>query len=906
MALDLQLFNQAPGSFNPLPTPDITQELDRSNSILRDSARVQAQGELNNIALQSKIENDQQAFAFGQLQNFSKTAMDALNAYQQRREKETEAEYYAKALRGEVALGDPVAYQAQKAVENAKDDAISQLSQEALNNGAPPASVMRLYELSGAKRRGAEKGILRLKAMEYNVALNDYSRELGNLPPEQQDAALQNFQREFINKNGLTSFQPEAFVELFGEATLQAQGRAIASARQQYAINTSEEILTAKKEEYEATKDVLGFINGVSGLYTENGAINRGGAWEMWEKTTKGMIDAGLVTLDDIDAMGGQIDPETGKRLDERWKTRFALLRQSVQDEQIEGMRRQDAIDDNAFSEAEQIALQDLGDPNNPPTDDAVDQVQNALWERYRRRSSKLDELKKGFTLDAQQKAEVNEKLKRKAELGILSPEDLQHLPWEIQQKWSSVAAQQSAAPKGEIKAQLDAIENSVWIATRANPAGKLDPIAQLAIGSLQNEFRRRYAEYLQQGIPAASSAERAGGEIVDYFNKSQNTAGGKYFLDPKTGKFANYMKAGNWSGGAKDYLNRLSTIKQVLGTVGWEGAISSPGLFLTEAEAKSLGNTGVFQVPPLVQYYSNKYNRNPIEIINAQRKAMGMKEFDLTPSIQAVQGLDKRAQGLINRFPSPNRFIRAAGGRGGFKNFEPSLVPNGYGQVVQKAAAKYGIPPEILAGILDVESNFNPQAYNSGSIATGIAQIVPKYHPGVNPKDPVASINYAAKYLSELRSQLGGSLNDAIYAYNSGPGAIRQSRENREYFPKVMKASAKYRSNPDLWSSGVLTREKFRVIEHVTGDRTHKNYASDHGGQNYHEHIAFQTKAERDRAIKLYKSLGYRVTSIDRLGDPGYHGKGLAIDVSPPLDLPYDQVSEAQWSKQARAVIGL
>lgn len=919
MALDLQLFNQAPGSFNPQRTPDITQELDRSNSILRESARVQAQGELNNIELQNKVDVQNQLSTLSKLQDFSKTAFDALDTYQKRREKEVEAEFYAKALRGEVALGDPVTYEAKKAVQGAKDSAIGSLAFEALSNGAPPASVMRLYELSGAKRRGAEKGILRLKAMEYNVALNDFTQQLGSLPPEQQDAALQNFQRDFINKNGLTDFQPEAFVELFGEATLNAQGRAIASARQQYALNTSQEVMDAKQEEYEADHNVLGFIEGISGLYTENGALGRSGAWDVWEKKTKQMIDAGLISLEDLDEMGGQIDPQTGKRLDERWKTRFALLKQQVQDEQIEGMRRQDAVNDNAFNEAEQMALQDMGDPSNPPTDAAINEVQNALWEKYRRRSNKLDELKQGFTLDAQDRAEVNSKIQRKAELGILTPQDLQHLPWEIQQKWSSVAAQQAGAPKGETKAQLDAIENAVWNLPqiKASPSGKLDPVAQLVVGSLQNDFRRRYAQYLQQGMPSASAAEQAGAEMVDYFNKSQGTTGGKYFVDPKTGKFVNFMQTGNWSGGGKAFLSKITTIKQVLGTVGWNGAISSPGLFLSEAEARSLGTSGVFQVPPLVQYYSNKYNRNPIEIINAQRKAMGMPEFDLTPSIKAVQGLDSRTQGLINRFPSPNRLSRAGGGSGGFQSFEASLVPNGLGKVIEKAAKANGLDPALLAGLLDHESiGFNPDVIAGRKLsptgAVGIAQIMPESHPGVNPKDPIASIKYAAQYLRQLRERFG-SLNLAIYAYNAGPGNVERyngpipgNAESQNYLKNVLKSTAKYRKNPELWSSGLLGRGRFRVIEHITGDRTSSHYRSDHGGSNYHEHIAFKTQAERDQAISLYKSLGYRVTSIDRPGDSGYHGAGLAIDVAPPLDLPTDKISEAEWSRKARSVIGL
>ncbi len=918
MALELQLFNNAPGGFQPQKGPELRGELDRAGSILRETAAVQRQGILDNVRIESEAEAAQTVRNMEMLKGFSDTAFKFVDDYRKNQEKELEAEYYAKALRGEVSLGDPIQYEAEKLQDAAADQNISALAWNAQANGAPPATAMRLFELSGAKRRGAEKGILRLKALEYNVALEDFSRQLSTLPPGQQEAALAKFQRDFINQNQLTQFRPEAFVDLFGEATIAAQGRAIAKARQQYAINTGEEVLDAKLSEYEANKDVLGFINGTTGVYTENGPLGRKGAWDLWFKQTKEMIDAGRLSIEDLDDMGAQIDPETGKRLDKRWATRFGLLKQAIQDEQIEGYRRQETLDDSAFEQAEEMSLSEFSNPANPPTDAQIDEVQSALFQKYQRRSTRLDELKQGDTVDAQQRKELDASLKRRAELGILMPEDLRHLPWDIQQKWSSVAQQQGGAPKGEIKAQLDAVENAVWNipSVKANPQGKLDPVAQLVVGSLQNEFRRRYAKYLQQGMEPAAASEQAGAEMVDYLNRSQNTPGGKYFVDPKTGKFSTFMQNGNWSGGAKDHLNRVETIKQVLGSVGWNGAISSPGLFISEAEAKAMGSSGVFQVPPLVQYYSNKYNRNPMEIINAQRKAMGMPEFALTPSLKAAQGLDQRTQGLINRFPSQNRFIRASGGRGGFPTFESSLVPNNLGKVIESAAKANGLDPALFAGLLDHESmGFNPDVIAgrrlSSAGAVGVAQIMPQYHPGVDPKDPVASIQYAAKYLKQLREQFG-SLNKAIYAYNAGPGNVERyggpipgDRESQEYLKNVLKATAKYRKNPELWSSGLLGRGRFRVVEHVTGDRTHPNYAEDHGGRNYHEHIAFQTKAQRDEAIKLYKSLGYRVTSVDR-NDGGYHGAGLAIDVAPPLDLPMDKMSEAQWSRQARAVIGL
>ena len=55
--------------------------------------------------------------------------------------------------------------------------------------------------------------------------------------------------------------------------------------------------------------------------------------------------------------------------------------------------------------------------------------------------------------------------------------------------------------------------------------------------------------------------------------------------------------------------------------------------------------------------------------------------------------------------------------------------IHGGYAGTVASAAKKYNIPDDILSGLLQQESNWNPNAYNTGSGATGIAQIVPKWH---------------------------------------------------------------------------------------------------------------------------------------------------------------------------------
>lgn len=112
------------------------------------------------------------------------------------------------------------------------------------------------------------------------------------------------------------------------------------------------------------------------------------------------------------------------------------------------------------------------------------------------------------------------------------------------------------------------------------------------------------------------------------------------------------------------------------------------------------------------------------------------------------------------------------------------AMFPKGrqhYERTIQESARKYGIDPEMLAGVLATESNFDPSAVSSAG-AVGIAQLMPKYFPkaGRNPHD---DIEQAAKYLRELRDSFqrdGMSEDDAYWhalqSYNAGQSRVRKA----------------------------------------------------------------------------------------------------------------------------------
>lgn len=95
------------------------------------------------------------------------------------------------------------------------------------------------------------------------------------------------------------------------------------------------------------------------------------------------------------------------------------------------------------------------------------------------------------------------------------------------------------------------------------------------------------------------------------------------------------------------------------------------------------------------------------------------------------------------------------------------------YALLFQEAEYSNNLPRFLLARMAQQESNFDPKAISKAN-AQGIMQIVPKWHPGVDPWNPGEAIPYAGSYMRQLFNQFE-DWRKALSAYNAGPGATQQ-----------------------------------------------------------------------------------------------------------------------------------
>jgi soluble lytic murein transglycosylase-like protein len=134
------------------------------------------------------------------------------------------------------------------------------------------------------------------------------------------------------------------------------------------------------------------------------------------------------------------------------------------------------------------------------------------------------------------------------------------------------------------------------------------------------------------------------------------------------------------------------------------------------------------------------------------------------------------------------------------------------YDSVIEQAAERYGIDPAVLHGLIQQESGFDPSAQSSAG-ASGLTQLMPGTASSMgvsNPLNPTESIEGGARYLSQLMGQFGGNTEDALAAYNAGPGAVQQYggippyAETQSYVSKVLGYAEAYRqTHPASISTG-------------------------------------------------------------------------------------------------------
>jgi soluble lytic murein transglycosylase-like protein len=118
-----------------------------------------------------------------------------------------------------------------------------------------------------------------------------------------------------------------------------------------------------------------------------------------------------------------------------------------------------------------------------------------------------------------------------------------------------------------------------------------------------------------------------------------------------------------------------------------------------------------------------------------------------------------------------------------------PRPVPAYLAEIINDAAAQYGVDPNLIAAVAFKESRYNPNAVSRIG-AEGIMQLKPKtarYLGVTNSFDARQNVFGGVKYLRKLLDQFDGNVEYALAAYNAGP--VRVAKEG----PKATAEATEY-----------------------------------------------------------------------------------------------------------------
>jgi soluble lytic murein transglycosylase-like protein len=101
--------------------------------------------------------------------------------------------------------------------------------------------------------------------------------------------------------------------------------------------------------------------------------------------------------------------------------------------------------------------------------------------------------------------------------------------------------------------------------------------------------------------------------------------------------------------------------------------------------------------------------------------------------------------------------------------------------QCVRRYAAHYGVPPELIAALIDVESRWNPRAVSDKG-AMGLMQLMPataRRYGAFHPFDVDENIAAGTRYVTALMWEFHGDLRLVSAAYYAGDRWIAEKRLN-------------------------------------------------------------------------------------------------------------------------------
>jgi phage-related minor tail protein/SLT domain-containing protein len=204
-------------------------------------------------------------------------------------------------------------------------------------------------------------------------------------------------------------------------------------------------------------------------------------------------------------------------------------------------------------------------------------------------------------------------------------------------------------------------------------------------------------------------------------------------------------------------------------------------------------------------------------------------------------------------RYIDPLKVLRQMAEEGGEGGYSGGNYKGQFSSIINAAGKKYGVSPALIAGIIQQESKFNPNA-RSPVGATGLMQLMPATARGMgvkNPRDPYQNIMGGTRYIKEMLNMFNGNLDKALRGYNAGPGNVLNGRayklKETNNYVRIVKANYN-------------RFKKSGIGAYATGGKITDHQVAQLGENGYDEYVLTTEPRYRNKNLALLAEVSERL----------------------------------------------
>jgi len=192
------------------------------------------------------------------------------------------------------------------------------------------------------------------------------------------------------------------------------------------------------------------------------------------------------------------------------------------------------------------------------------------------------------------------------------------------------------------------------------------------------------------------------------------------------------------------------------------------------------------------------------MEAMNVSLPAFAKEAIELSSATRNIEVFTSR--NVREAFIEPDRITNTLTFDVAKEEFFKTEVP--YGAIIYREAVKNQLSPELIAAVVESESDFRPRLV-SAKTAQGLMQIVPETARLMhcdNPFDPHANIAAGTRYLHYLVDRFGDE-KLALAAYNAGEGTVERLGGGIPQYPETIDYLQRVTTRTKLYRKRVQNR---------------------------------------------------------------------------------------------------